>query len=120
MTSDRPGSRVKTARGGAGSGAGNGTGNGTGSGTGNGTGSGAVKDGSSADRDDRRSNPGLAAVVDQAIRFDAECGAALAWAYLAQHGVSPETILRVLAAPAAGQPPRRAPRPSMEGATFRV
>ena len=58
--------------------------------------------------DERRCDAALAAVVDQAIRFDAERGAALAWAYLAQHGVPPETILRVLAAPAAGQRPRRA------------
>jgi hypothetical protein len=104
MTSDRPSSRVKSARGGEG----------------NGTGTGAVKDGDSAGRDDRRSNPALAAVVDQAIRFDAERGAALAWAYLTQHGLPPETILRVLAAPAAGQLPRRAPRAATEGATFRV
>ena len=58
-------------------------------------------------RNDRRNNAALAAVVDQAIRFDAERGAALAWAYLAQHGLPPETILRVLATPAAGEPPRR-------------
>jgi hypothetical protein len=57
-------------------------------------------------REERRSNATLAAVVDQAIRFDAERGAALAWAYLAQHGVPPETILRVLASPG-GEPPRR-------------
>ncbi|GGY15510.1 hypothetical protein GJV26_27290 [Massilia dura] len=69
--------------------------------------------------DDRRSDPALAAVVDEAIRFDAERGAALAWAYLARHGVPPETILRVLAAPAAGQVPRRAPRAGAEGAAFR-
>ena len=60
--------------------------------------------------DERRNNAALAAVVDQGIRFDAERGAALAWAYLAQHGLPPETILRVLAAPAAGQRPRRAAR----------
>lgn len=76
--------------------------------------------GASTGRDDRRSNPALAAVVEEAIRFDAERGAALAWAYLAQHGVPPETILRVLAAPAAGQVPRRAPRAAMDGATFRL
>lgn len=66
--------------------------------------------------DDRRSNPALAAVVDQAIRFDAERGAALAWAYLTRHGVAPETILRVLAAPAAGRLPRRTPRARIDGA----
>jgi hypothetical protein len=58
-------------------------------------------------------------VVDQALRFDAERGAALAWAYLAQHGVPPETILRVLAAPATGQCPRRASSAPMDGAMFR-
>jgi hypothetical protein len=57
---------------------------------------------------DRRSNSALAAVVDQAIRFDAERGAALAWAYLAQHGLAPESILRILAAAPAGRAPRRA------------
>jgi hypothetical protein len=61
---------------------------------------------------DRRSNPALAAVVDEAIRFDAERGAALAWAYLARHGVPPEMILRVLAAPGTGQRPRRPASPS--------
>ncbi len=77
-----------------------------------------VDDARTGGSDDRRSDPALAAVVDQAIRFDAERGAALAWAYLAQHGVPPETILRVLAAPAAGQVPRRAPRAGAEGAAF--
>jgi hypothetical protein len=57
---------------------------------------------------DRRNNAALAAVVDQAIRFDAERGAALAWAYLAQHGVPPSTILRVLATAPPGTTPRRA------------
>ncbi|GGY35181.1 hypothetical protein [Pseudoduganella albidiflava] len=67
---------------------------------------------------DRRSNPALAAVVDQAIRYDAERGAALAWAYLAQHGLPPETILRVLAAPVTGQRPRRDASSTLDGATF--
>ncbi|MBB3220190.1 hypothetical protein [Pseudoduganella umbonata] len=68
--------------------------------------------------DERRSNPALAAVVDQAIRYDAERGAALAWAYLAQHGVPPETILRVLAGPAAGQRPRRGAAATRDGTAF--
>lgn len=67
--------------------------------------------------DERRNNAALAAVVDQAIRYDAERGAALAWAYLARHGLPPETILRVLAAPAGGRTPRRAASPvTPEGA----
>jgi hypothetical protein len=69
----------------------------------------ASRGGSSSDR---RSNPALAAVVDEAIRFDAERGAALAWAFLARHGVPPEMILRVLAAPGTGQRPRRPASPS--------
>lgn len=68
---------------------------------------------------ERRNNAALAAVVDQGIRFDAERGAALAWAYLAQHGVPPETILRVLAAPGNGQPPRRPGPGSIDGTPFR-
>jgi hypothetical protein len=68
---------------------------------------------------DRRNNAALAAVVDQGIRFDKERGAALAWAYLAQHGVPPETILRVLQAPAGGPPPRRGAPGTLDGAPFR-
>ncbi|QGZ37966.1 hypothetical protein IP92_03173 [Pseudoduganella flava] len=68
---------------------------------------------------ERRSNSALADVVDQGIRFDAERGAALAWAYLSQHGLPPETILRVLSPPADGRVPRRAPVRGQDGAGLR-
>jgi hypothetical protein len=70
-------------------------------------------------KQDRRRNAALAAVVDQGIRFDRERGAALAWAYLAQHGVPAETILRVLAEPGNGMPPRRADNGAIDGAQLR-
>lgn len=56
---------------------------------------------------ERRRDTTLAAAVDEAIRFDRECGAALAWAYLAAHGLPPETILRVLSQAPDGAVPRR-------------
>ncbi len=62
-------------------------------------------------RNDRRSNAVQAAVVEQGIRLDSECGAALAWAYMTQQGVLPDTILRVLSPAAAGGAPRRTDRP---------
>lgn len=80
----------------------------------------AAPGGRAGSPDERRSNPALAAVVDQAIRYDAERGAALAWAYLARHGVPPETIMRVLAAPDGGQRPRRAASGTRDSAAFHV
>ncbi|AXA90702.1 hypothetical protein [Massilia sp. YMA4] len=56
---------------------------------------------------ERRRDAAMAAAVDEAIRFDRECGAALAWAYLAGHGLPPETILRVLSQAPDGAVPRR-------------
>jgi len=56
---------------------------------------------------DRRRDAAMATAVDEAIRFDRECGAALAWAYLASHGLPPETILRVLSQAPDGAVPRR-------------
>ncbi|GGZ01110.1 hypothetical protein ACFFTM_09155 [Pseudoduganella plicata] len=56
---------------------------------------------------ERRRDTALAIAVDEAIRFDRECGAALAWAYLASHGLPPETILRVLSQAPDGAVPRR-------------
>lgn len=56
---------------------------------------------------DRRRDNTMAAVIDEAIRFDQERGAALAWAFLASHGLSPETILRVLSHAPDGAVPRR-------------
>jgi hypothetical protein len=56
---------------------------------------------------ERRRDAAMAIAVDEAIRFDRECGAALAWAYLASHGLPPETILRVLSQAPDGAVPRR-------------
>lgn len=56
---------------------------------------------------ERRRDTAMAEAVDEAIRFDRECGAALAWAYLAGHGLRPETILRVLSQAPDGTAPRR-------------
>lgn len=56
---------------------------------------------------DRRNNAVLAAVVEQGIRLDSECGAALAWAYMTQQGLPAPTILRVLASGTPGGEPRR-------------
>ncbi|QBE66143.1 hypothetical protein [Pseudoduganella lutea] len=74
--------------------------------------------GDSRSGSDRRNNAALAAVVDQAIRYDAERGAALAWAYLAQHGLPPETILRVLATPGGSRVPRRGAGGTIDGAMY--
>jgi hypothetical protein len=62
-----------------------------------------------AEGSERRNDTTLAAVIDLAVRFDAEQGVALAWAFLARHGVPPATILRVLSAPPEGHAPRRTP-----------
>ncbi|TWI67304.1 hypothetical protein IP91_01417 [Pseudoduganella lurida] len=56
---------------------------------------------------ERRTDAALAALIDQGIGFDADCGATIAWAFLARHGVPPALILRVLAAPGEGSAPRR-------------
>lgn len=76
-------------------------------------------DGADGRDGERRRNSALAAVVDEGIRFDAERGAALAWAYLSQHGLPPETILRVLSPPADGHLPRRSPSRGMDGTGLR-
>jgi hypothetical protein len=46
-----------------------------------------------------RRNVILEKIVDRGIALDGENGSIVAWVYLRRHGVAPETILRVLAAP---------------------